>query len=213
MSAKTHSSKKHYIPRRSQRLRDEKKKVFTTYRSHISTVLDNLPYQVIQYEIFPFLDYNSRINLNMCLPVWDRVRTRMPSQSLKKHQTDCCVKIVGSILKSLEYRNPDTNKWSYTGDRRLQRMIHMLELFKTDQYFFLYTHFPGFREAFSTKLDEMIVLSEQHRAGHQLQEDYSSTWIDQLVSTCNSLRNKILTSNSELSDNYSYKSIPVLSFT
>jgi hypothetical protein len=212
MTAETGSPKKSYMPRRSQRLRDQKKKAFTTYTCHIPTVFDNLPLQVIKYEIFPFLDYNSRHNLNMCLPVWDRLRTRMSSQSLKKHQTDYCVKVIDSILRSLEYRNPDTNKWSYTGDRRLQRMIHMLELFKRDEYFFLYTHFPGFREAFSTKLEEMIVLSEQHRAGHQLQENYSSIWIDQLVSTCNSLRNKILNSHSELSNTYSYKSIPCLSF-
>jgi hypothetical protein len=209
MSAETHSSKKHYLPRRSQRLRDEKKKVFTTYRSHTSTVLDNLPYQVIQYEIFPFLDYNSRINLNMCLPVWDRVRTRMPSQSLKKHQTDCCVKVIDSMLRSLEYRNPDTNKWSYTGDRRLQRMIHMLELFKRDEYFFLYTHFPGFRAAFSSKISEIEFLVTIQNT----RDTYSQFWLGELSSTCNSLSNKIINSQSELTDNYSYKLIPRLSFT
>jgi hypothetical protein len=209
MSAETHSSKKHYLPRRSQRLRDEKKKVFTTYRSHTSTVLDNLPYQVIQYEIFPLLDYNSRINLNMCLPVWDRVRTRMPPQSLKKHQTDCCVKVVDSFLRSLEYRNPDTNKWSYTGDRRLQRMIHMLELFKRDEYFFLYTHFPGFREAFSSKISEIEFLVTIQNT----RDTYSQFWLGELSSTCNSLTNKIVNSQSELSDDYSYRSIPRLSFT
>jgi len=209
MSAETHSSKKHYLPRRSQRLRDEKKKVFTTYRSHTSTVLDNLPYQVIQYEIFPFLDYNSRINLNMCLPVWDRVRTRMPSQSLKKHQTDCCIKVIDSMLRSLEYRDPDTNKWSYTGDRRLQRMILMLELFKKDEYFFLYTHFPGFREAFSSKIGEIEFLVTIQNT----RDTYSQFWLGELSSTCNSLTNKIVNSQSELSNNYSYRSIPRLSFT
>ena len=46
-------------------------------------LLDNLPLDVILYEIFPYLDYNSRVTANVMLPPQDRI-----SIPLKK---DCAI--------------------------------------------------------------------------------------------------------------------------
>lgn len=44
---------------------------FTT----MTYLFDNLPLDVIQYEIYPYLDYNSKVILNCMLPPQDRIRT------------------------------------------------------------------------------------------------------------------------------------------
>ena len=46
-------------------------------------LLDNLPLDMIHYEIFPYLDYNSRVSANVMLPPQDRI-----SVPLKK---DCAI--------------------------------------------------------------------------------------------------------------------------
>jgi hypothetical protein len=200
---------KRYLPRRSQRILDLKKKTLKTYICHVPTVLDNLPLHVISYKIFPYLDYQTRINLNVCLPPWDRVRIKMPSESIKKHETNRCVAMVGSMLESLEKRDLHTRQWIYSGDRRIQRMIQMLSLFFKDEYFFIYTHFPNFRDAFLQKINQMRDL-----ATSQVTEDmYSRTWLDELISLCDTLRNKIFTHNGKIIEGYRLSKIPSLSFT
>lgn len=200
---------KRYLPRRSQRLMDLKKKALKTYNCHVPTVLDTLPLHVISYKIFPYLDYQTRINLNMCLPPWDRVRTKMPRESIKKHETNRCVAMVGSMLGSLEKRDLHTSQWIYSGDRRIQRMIQMLSLFFKDEYFFIYTHFPSFRDAFLQKINEMRELATSQVTQHM----YSRAWLDELISVCDTLRNKIFTYNGGIVEGYRLSKIPSLSFT
>lgn len=38
-------------------------------------LFDNLPLDVIQFEIFPYLDWNDRNSVNQCLPPIDKIRT------------------------------------------------------------------------------------------------------------------------------------------
>jgi hypothetical protein len=52
---------------------------------HRPTVLDELPLDVIRVHIFPCLDYYSRINLNQCLPPWDRIQNKMDPLAIRKH--------------------------------------------------------------------------------------------------------------------------------
>jgi hypothetical protein len=202
-----------YLPRRSQRVKDQKKKALKTYIRQVPTVLDNLPLHIIAHHIFPYLDYHSRINLNICLPAWDRVTKKMNPASVKKHETNVCVARVSSILGSLMETQTTSHYypslWIYRGDKRIQRMIHMLGLFLKDEYFFIYTHFPTFRDVFSAKIDEMWNLANAQGP----QELYSRVWLDELVSTCNALRNKILINQSAMVDDYRTSIIPSLSFT
>lgn len=195
-----------YLPRRSQRIIIQKKKILNTYIRKNPTVLDRIPLCVISNEIFPFLNYNSRINLNLCLPSWDRIRTKMNPDSVKKHQTNRCVKMVSGILHSLEDRDHYSDKLIYRRDKRIKRMICMLNLFLNSEYFFLYTHFPKFRVVFSAKIDEMRELAYDN------EDKYSKVWLDELISTCDTLRNKVLESEKDLLNNYDFYSIPNLSF-
>ena len=42
-------------------------------------LFDNLPLDVIQYVMYPYLDYNSKVTLNCMLPPQDRIRTPLKS--------------------------------------------------------------------------------------------------------------------------------------
>jgi len=57
---------------------------------HRPTVLDQFPLDVIRVHIFPSLDYESRINLNQCLPPWDRIQMKMDPLAIRKH--DNCIR-------------------------------------------------------------------------------------------------------------------------
>lgn len=195
---------KRYLPRRSQRLRDQNKKLLTRYVKQIPTVLDNLPMNVIQYHIFPYLDYTTRNNLNMCLPTWDRVQTRIFPDSIKRHHFNYCVNVVGSMLNSLEQTQDGHS--IYEGDKRIQRLIQVLSLFLKDDYFEIYKSCETFRRTFVTKIDEMEATFEIYNP------IYSRIWIDEIISTCKLVRNKILTFNQE-EKRASFLSVPLLKFS
>jgi hypothetical protein len=113
------------------------------------------------------------------------------------------------MLGSLEQRQLDSNEWVYHGDRRIQRMIQMLSLFLKEEYFFIYSHFSNFRTAFSGKLTEMREMATTENT----EDNYSRLWLDELISLCDALRNKIITYEGEMLQDYKYGEIPVLSFT
>ena len=84
-------------------------------------------------------------------------------------------------------------------------MIQMLSLFLKDEYFYIYTHFGHFRPVFSRKIDEMQAVAYEH------DNIYSRTWLDELISTCNTLRDKITSYRGELTT-IKLDDIPSLSF-
>ena len=198
-----------FLPRRSQRVRDQKKQVLTTYVKQRPTVLDNLPLDIISKCIFPFLDYETRNNLNQCLPPWDRVVRKMAKNSLMKHHVNVCCSKASSILTSLEeekyklFRNG-----LYNGNARILRTIEILSLFLNDDYFTLYSSSLAFRMTFSEKIAEFASTAPFPgglRASSQI-------YIDELVSVCDRLRNKIEIYEGELTDNLLF-TIPSLKFT
>jgi hypothetical protein len=198
-----------FLPRRSQRIAAEKKKrCLANFTRQRPTVLDEFPLFVIEHHIVPYLDYQTRISLNQCLPIWDRLRTKMAQDSVKKHHMDYCVKMVASILGSLEERDTSNYDmpWIYRGDKRIQRMIEMLGLFLKEEYFAIYTSSEKFRRVFREKIDEIQALTYEHN------ELYSKPWLEQLASTCNSLRDKILNYNGPLTMT-AHSVIPSLNFT
>uniref|UniRef100_A0A6C0AMD5 Uncharacterized protein n=1 Tax=viral metagenome TaxID=1070528 RepID=A0A6C0AMD5_9ZZZZ len=189
----------------------QKKKISQgTFIRKRPTVLDNLPLDTISDHIFPYLDYETRINMNQCLPVWDRVQKKMAPQSLMKHQINYCVSVVGSILLSLEHREETVldRPWVYRGDKRIQRIIQMLRLFLKDEYFSLYTNFEKFRRVFIAKIVEMDQLTHYN----PYEDLYSKACIDEIVLTCNSLKDKILNYRGELKT-ITLDTIASLSFT
>jgi hypothetical protein len=198
-----------FLPRRSQRIAEQKKKkCLKNFTRQMPTVFDEFPMFVIECHIFPYLDYQTRISLNQCLPQWDRIQTKMNPKSIQKHQINYCVNVVASMLSSLEAKSSTAwnAPWLYQGDRRIQRMIEMLSLFLKDEYFAIYTNFGHFRAAFSAKIDDMQALANQYN------NLYSRVWLDELISMCNTLRDKILNYKGGLTT-ISLNKIPSLNFT
>lgn len=93
-------------------------------------LLDNLPLDMIHYEIFPYLDYNSRVTANVMLPPQDRI-----SVPLKK---DCAILFALHNLanKGLEFskmmKQPGSNLVISRRYMKFGRNIH--ELFFVCQY-------------------------------------------------------------------------------
>ena len=85
-------------------------------------------------------------------------------------------------------------------------MIEMLSLFLKDEYFAIFTNFGNFRTAFSRKIDDMQAMAYEH------ENEYSRVCLDELVSTCNRLRDKILNYSGELTT-IALEAIPTLKFT
>lgn len=199
-----------FLPRRSMRIAEQKKKISQgTFIRKRPTVLDKLPLDTISDHIFPYLDYETRINMNQCLPVWDRVQKKMAQESIKKHHINYCVNVIASMLLSLEHREETVlgRPWIYRGDRRMQRMIQMLRLFLKDEYFSLYTNCEKFRRVFIAKIDEI----QQLTVYNPYEKLYSKSWIDEIVLTCNSLKDKILNYDGELKT-ITLDTVPSLSF-
>jgi hypothetical protein len=135
------------IPRRSARLaalrRGKPNKYFIRHRP---TVLDTLPLDVISNNIFGFLDYNSRINLNQCLPIWDRISKRMNKDSMLKHDINMRVKIISTNLTSIELFDEGT---------RLLKVISLFKRLIEPSYFELIKKFPQFRNVVLQKIEEL----------------------------------------------------------
>jgi hypothetical protein len=68
---------------------------------HRPTVLDEFPLDVIRVHIFPSLDYETRINLNQCLPPWDRIQKKMDPMGIRLHDHLLRKKHITSKLSEL----------------------------------------------------------------------------------------------------------------
>jgi hypothetical protein len=92
---------------------------------HRPTVLDEIPLDVIRVHIFPCLDYESRINLNQCLPPWDRLPNRMNTEMMRVHDLRVRIK----HLESMNGRLDDLYTWPYTEDKETKRMKVITDYF------------------------------------------------------------------------------------
>lgn len=180
-----------YLVRKSPRLqelkRKEMKKSLSNYTKQRPTVFDNLPLAIIKHAISPYLDYNSRISLNMCLPPWDRISTRIPRHKIQEHNVAVCSAKVASILNSLNdsstYTDSDAFGEEVLRDMRLQRVNEMMSLFMQDDYFTIYRGSVRFRNMFHLKLEEFLHTTNDGQ--------YSDETFELLTSTCLSLSEKI----------------------
>ena len=121
---------------------------------HRPTVLDELPLDVIRVHIFPCLDYESRINLNQCLPPWDRLPKRMNTEMMKVHDLRVRIK----HLESLNGRIDDLYTWPYTIEKETERFKVLTKYFTLHlkpQYFEMIKK-QMYRNVMLTKIDEFI---------------------------------------------------------
>ncbi|NDB84744.1 MAG: hypothetical protein EB127_18865 [Alphaproteobacteria bacterium] len=109
------------------------------------TVLDNIPLDIIQYEIFPLLSYEERIHLNRCLPPWDRISKKMDKMSIEKHEHDFIVDSIKSRVKKFIA--------SYSNNR-FKLFIGIFKLLQKPRYFNIIRDTFIFREMIINKIND-----------------------------------------------------------
>lgn len=178
------------IPRRSARLAAKRRgKPNTGFIRHRPTVLDDFPMYVIECHIFPYLDYDSRVNLNQCLPIWERVPTKMQPLSIMKHDMDLRVKIIQRILFRIaeEVWNPATYSFRgvLKGDARIMEMTKLFKTLQDPRYFKIISLFPKFHDAVVAKIKDFESIPAAEI------KDYSKVQLDNFILELNKLKSKI----------------------
>lgn len=172
------------------------------------TVLDSLPMVLITHFINPSLDYESRINLNQCLPPWDRVSKKMPKNSVILHD----INIRKSVLSTLIYKL-DRKIWDWgprnaiNGNERILLFIKIYRLFLNPMYFVMISHFPIFRKVIIDKADEF------EESINRIRQEFSERNIRKFISAIKDFRNKLSAQrHTLLNENFDLKPIKLLSF-
>jgi hypothetical protein len=184
-----------------------KKNSRDTFKKHRPTVLDLLPMDVISLTLFPLLDYESRINLNLCLPAWDRISTRMNPASIIKHHHDYCCSHIVSILSKLNEKEDDySERLKITGKKRILKVIELLNNFKRKDYLLIYTNSAKVREVTESKLSEFLMIYHD-----DTMKEFSKSIINKLKITCRVIR-RIFASVKDNLEDHGFKKIPSLVF-
>lgn len=118
-----------------------------TYIKHRPTILDELPLEVIREFIFPKLNYQERLNLNLCLPVWDRIPKKMNIMSIEKHEQNILTDIIRNYLIQQE---------GLYGTDKLRCMIKMFKLLQQPRFFVIIKRHGAFREVVINKIKQMV---------------------------------------------------------
>jgi hypothetical protein len=113
------------------------------------TVFDNLPLDVIKFEIFPYLNYQERINVNQCLPSHDRITRKMNKASIERHERDILIETIKKYLDNHD------KPW-FTADRQLVNMFLLFSILQKPRYFALIASHPVFRDCVILKIRNLI---------------------------------------------------------
>lgn len=110
-------------------------------------LFDNLPTDIIHYEIFPYLDYDSRVTANLMLPHEDRIR-----HLLKKDAALGFAMSLSSILLSKAVKSV------HTATTTLSRRRKILNLYRNliPKYIFLAEYCTKYREIIKIKCQDYI---------------------------------------------------------
>ena len=109
--------------------------------------MDNIPMDVIRYELFPFLDFESRINLNQCLPPQDRVSKKFDKAFIEAHQRDIYI----SMIRVYLYQIDEISAY----DKKFKTISKMLKLLQTPAYIAFTNKHLHFRQAVLNKAAEL----------------------------------------------------------
>jgi hypothetical protein len=141
-----------------------KKKPNDKFIKHRPTVFDEFPYEIIRDNLFPFLDYDSRINLNQCIPIWDRISKKMDRMSVKKHDRNIRIITIRGHFDNIE-NSSDNGKVKYT--------TKLLKTLQLPLFFSLIQEATSFRNATVRKLDDIILLYSSYK-----EKDYKNLIIE-----------------------------------
>lgn len=119
----------------------------------VAHLFDNLPTDIIYYEIFPFLDYDSRVTANAMLPPIDRHKKKLRSEALLKFTMKLSTCRLKTILNAY---NKATNP--------VQRNRLMLRLWRTvPKHSELLRHCEKFRCIVQTKAEYFSNLPQSEK--------------------------------------------------
>jgi len=110
-------------------------------------LFDNLPTDIIYYEIFPFLDYDSRVTANLMLPRKDRIRHPLKKDAALgfaiRLSSVLLLKVVNSVA---------------TAKTKLSRSRKVLNIYRNfvPKYIFLTEYCPRYREMMILKCKDYI---------------------------------------------------------
>ena len=181
--AQSNCDQSNCIPRRSARLAAKRRgKPNTDFVKHRPTVLDKLPMDIIIHQIFVHLDYETRINLNQCLPIWDRVSRKMDKNLVAAHDFRLRTHILANILFKL-----NSNIDPIIGNDRLQLLIKLFKTFQNPLYFTLILNFPSLRVTILEKSKEIETSTKR-----EIQTvGFSKVEYAKLISEVNTLKIKL----------------------
>ena len=171
------------ILRRSARLAAKRRgKPNTGFAKHRPTALDKLPMDIIKYQICEHLDYETRLNLNQCLPIWDRVSRKMDKPSVAAHDFRIRTQTLSSMLFKL-----NSNINPVLGNDRIQLLIKLFKTFNSPLYFTHILRIPILRTTVLQKIQEIEAYTESQyqQAGFSLVDSAI------LLSEANTLKIKI----------------------
>ena len=77
-------------------------------------LFDELPTDMIYWEIFPYLDYNSRVTANLMLPPQDRLRIPLKKDAALQFQMRRSLKEVMALLDKQNNSPPGRQRNTYT---------------------------------------------------------------------------------------------------
>lgn len=118
-----------------------------SFVKHRPTVLDELPLDVIRVYIFPKLDYDSRIELNRCLPPWDRLSKKMNPASVNAHDRLTTVPEIKKYLDKLNNNRIGDNT------KRFKLIIQMFCLICRPRYINMTQYNFNFRQTLFDRLE------------------------------------------------------------
>ena len=115
------------------------------------TVLDELPLDVIRVFIFPRLDYESRIQLNQCLPPWDRLTKKLPRASIERHDEFAVIYEVRRLLFNLE-QTYTFHRLPGRLEKRYKSFIHLFSILQRPRYLSIIFCRGSFRKSVLDKI-------------------------------------------------------------
>ena len=126
-----------------------------TCHGTMTTYFDYLPLEdVIHESIFPYLDYESRIQMNRVLPPIERYRTRFSKDEIVRHELYVVTAILKSKLNSIETVCGSTRKIRMR--KKSQRLLQMLQLVEPEtRNVIIMQHYPSFHTVIIDKLTSL----------------------------------------------------------
>jgi hypothetical protein len=116
-------------------------------------LFDELPLEVIREVIFPYLDFESKICVNRCLPIQDRLTKKIPRKSIESHDIFVSTNNFQSRLNLIRLTRAVDRK---TKNKKTNMIIRMMKEFHTNRHGIILRNHPNFRMVLIKKLKEFI---------------------------------------------------------